>query len=282
MNYYLAIDLKKSQDNESNKKDRYKIIDLNKITNQKTNSIKDITNFTSKFNSASSLFNYLISNNYLDNSYLDKNFVICYQKPKKNGIENNWTKCGKTITKTDEILYKNENNLLSPSLFINELLNYQINNMSFENYQSMTDEEKLKVSTLILIAKELLTNDFYKYDDLSQSAYGILNYALNIRNNNIVDNKRFYMYINSLIEHLSYKYDRFDVDKAYPLKNKKGQTIINYRHLYEFSIFYIQIKRWYNSILNSKSINFPTNITELKKARKKNDSNEVMEQLTFF
>ena len=46
-----------------------------------------------------------------------------------------------------------------------------------------------------------------KYDDVLESAYGLLNYANNIKNNNFVDNKYYYKYVALLVEHLSFKYD---------------------------------------------------------------------------
>ena len=63
MKYYLALDQKRSKLND--KSDRFKIIDLEKITGIKINSIDGILNFTSTFSNQNKLFEFLVKNNYL-------------------------------------------------------------------------------------------------------------------------------------------------------------------------------------------------------------------------
>ena len=55
-----------------------------------------------------------------------------------------------------------------------------------------------------------------------------------------------------LVEHLSFRYDKFDTDKVKPLKNKDGVTYLNKRHLYEFVIYLVHLEREFNKSLESK------------------------------
>lgn len=240
MKYYLALDQKRSKLND--KSDRFKIIDLEKITGIKINSIDGILNFTSTFSNQNKLFEFLVKNNYLNLEDISKNFCICYKSPKKNDIPGKWTKCGKSLKGHSDVLFGSDNKLCNPSILLNHLLGMQINNLNFSTYDSLNVNDKINVNTLILIAKELINNEFYKYDDVLESAYGLLNYANNIKNNNFVDNKYYYKYVALLVEHLSFKYDKFDIDKVNPLKNKEGVTYIKRRHIFEFVLFLVHIE----------------------------------------
>ena len=55
-----------------------------------------------------------------------------------------------------------------------------------------------------------------------------------------------------LVEHLSFRYDKFDIDKVKPLKNKDGVTYLNKRHLYEFVIYLVHLEREFNKSLENK------------------------------
>ena len=85
----------------------------------------------------------------------------------------------------------------------------QINNMTFTSYDNLNENEKINLSILQMISKELLTNDFYKYDDIYESAYGLLNYVKDIKNG-YVNNKYYFKYVSLLVEHLSFRYDKFE------------------------------------------------------------------------
>ena len=249
MKYYLALDQKRSKN--ENKSDRYKIIDLESMLNFKLDSIDGITNFTGRFVSETNLFAYLAEYNLIDAKDTSKHFCICYKSPKRNGIEGKWNKCGKTMQGQSDVLFKNEAILFNPPSLISHLLGMQINNMTFTSYENLSNQEKINLSILQMISKELLTNDFYKYDDVSESAYGLLNYVSDIKNG-YVNNKYFFKYVSLLVEHLSFKYDKFDTDKVKPLKNKDGVTYLNKRHLYEFVIYLVHLEREFNKSLENK------------------------------
>ena len=215
MKYYLAIDQTRSTNED--KSDRYKTIKLESILNFKLDSIDGITNFTGRFENEANLFAYLAKFNLVDAKDASKHFCICYK---------------------------------SPSL-INHLLSMQINNMTFTSYDNLNENEKINLSILQMISKELLTNDFYKYDDIYESAYGLLNYVKDIKNG-YVNNKYYFKYVSLLVEHLSFRYDKFDTDKEKQLKNKNGVTYLNKRHIYEFVIYLVHIEREFNKSLENK------------------------------
>ena len=268
MKYYLALDQKRSKIED--KSDRFKIIDLEKITGIKINSIDGILNFTSTFANQNKLFEFLIKNNYLNIEDTSKNFCICYKSPKKNNIPGKWTKCGKSIRGQSDVLFGPDSNLCNPSILLNHLLDMQINDQTFTSYDNLKLQQKIYVNTIILFSKELINNDFYKYDDVLESAYGLLNYANNIKNNIVVDNKYFYKYVALLVEHLSFKYDKFDVNKVNPLKNKKGITYVNRRHIFEFVLYLVHIESELKKI------------EVLKENKNNNYENEDNIQLTLF
>lgn len=249
MKYYLAIDQTRSTNED--KSDRYKTIKLESILNFKLDSIDGITNFTGRFENEANLFAYLAKFNLVDAKDASKHFCICYKSPKRNGIDGKWNKCGKRVQGQSDILFKDEAILFNPPSLINHLLSMQINNMTFTSYDNLNENEKINLSILQMISKELLTNDFYKYDDIYESAYGLLNYVKDIKNG-YVNNKYYFKYVSLLVEHLSFRYDKFDTDKVKPLKNKDGVTYLNKRHLYEFVIYLVHIEREFNKSLENK------------------------------
>ena len=70
--------------------------------------------------------------------------------------------------------------------------------------------------------------------------------------NGYVNNKYYFKYVSLLVEHLSFRYDKFDTDKVKPLKNKDGVTYLNKRHLYEFVIYLVHLEREFNKSLENK------------------------------
>lgn len=257
MKYFLALDQKRSK--LEDKSDRYKIIDLEKITGIKINSIDGISNYTGLYENETKLYEFLVINGYLNKEDITKHFCICYKSPKKNGTDGKWTKCGKTINGQSDVLFMNENKIFNPIALSTYLLDMQINDITFKGYDNLKENEKVNLAILKMMAKEILTNNFYKYDDLNESAYGLLNYVNNIKNYNYVDNKYYYRYISLLVEHLSYKYNKFDVDKISPLKNKDGALYINKRHLFELVIFITHIQREFNKKVKKEILTFEEN-----------------------
>ncbi len=249
MKYYLALDQKRSKNED--KSDRYKIIFLDNILKSKLDSIDGITNFTSNFENEIKLFSYLAKYNLIDLNDTTKYFCICYKSQKRNESQNIFKKCGKTMQGQSDILFKNEAPLFDPTTLTNFLLNKQISDITFSGYENLSEKEKINLSILQLLCKELITNDFYRYDDIYESAYGLQNYVYDVKRG-YVNNKYYFKYITILVEHLSFRYDKYDFKKAYPLKNKDGKTYINKRHLYEFVIFLVHLEREFNKCLENK------------------------------
>jgi len=280
MTYYLAVDLGKAK--RADKSDRYEIIDLSKHLDKplkEISSLKAINDFTSNFASESDLMFYLIYQGLVIPEHCNKHFTICYKSPSKENKPGIWTRCGKKCKDQSSVLFENEAGLFTESAFINELSSIAINPRDDFDYKLSTINEQINLSLLEMLSNEIIKNDFYKFDGIDEEAYAIRNYVKEIKEHNFVNPKYYYKIVNDLVNHITYKYSKFDVEKLYPLKNKKGYYYRNDRHLFELIMFYVYCKRELNQMINKKELLLDTT-PEVGKARilKKEEN---YEQLSF-
>lgn len=303
MTYYLAVDLGRSK--LPDKSDRFIKIDiasLQGLTQKEVSSLPSIIDFTSKYDSESDMMEDLIIKGCVDFKYYDKHFTICYKSPKKEHGINEWTRCGKKNKNQSAVLFKNEAELFDVGSFVAELSSKLVNPSQDFKYVEATPEEIMNIALLTMLCQEILQNDFYKYDNAAPEAEAVLHYLNDIKNYNYINTKYIHMALDQLVCHIAYKYDKFDTEKIYPLKDKNGSRVTKDRHLLEIVLFYVYCCREMQSRLDEKSKQEATasqsqtyETIELKentfitaeekpliRQRKKENNNDEYEQLSLF